>query len=358
MVQPAPSLETCGPGAAVPPPSGRLWYRPLLVCLLRNIWNTAHQPYPLTYLLFLSEPLFGFSCGWGWGWCGPLKRRVHILQSLSPEGFKFPDQHPKKVSSSAKSSGCKISQCKSLWWNVSLAPTPSPIPAPSPPSLLSTNQRRFGTNNGALRLTQTAAQNHCLRIKWMEHHPHPSHPLPFPLRHIKGGVLAPPTCDIRDKMGPPSISLHRRERLRSRVTVALNAPSSAALYWPSFFTLLKQSMLSWNVTMYCVFFFFYLVCLPVENWKTLLHSYCMSRWLNKLERKSFDQCCKNMNETVIVITHSLRLIISSLTAKEGSVVISVKSIYITVRWQCCRRFSESHVDAGSRTEVETRREIL
>lgn len=36
------------------------------VCVsgLRNIWNTAHPPYPFTYLLFLSEPLFWplFSC--------------------------------------------------------------------------------------------------------------------------------------------------------------------------------------------------------------------------------------------------------------------------------------------------------
>lgn len=124
------------------------------VCVsgLRNIWNTAHPPpYPFTYLLFLSKPLFWPQLS-SRGWCGPPNRRVHILQSLSPEGFEFQTNTLKKFRPAPKAQGAKFHSAK-LYGE--LAPQP-PLQFPLPPPIVGVHQSEI--RKGLVQTTTLCTQ--------------------------------------------------------------------------------------------------------------------------------------------------------------------------------------------------------
>lgn len=134
------------------------------VCVsgLRNIWNTAHPPLTLSHIYYLClNPFFGLSCPAEGGVVLPTD--VYIFCNHSHQ--KGLNSRPTPSRSFVQRQKLRVQNFTVQNYMVNWPPTPLSNSHSLPPSLQSTNQKRFGTNNDPLRSTQTAAQLHCLRVK-------------------------------------------------------------------------------------------------------------------------------------------------------------------------------------------------
>lgn len=156
-------------------------------------YSPPPTPYPFTSLLFLSEPLFWPQLS-SRGWCGPPNRRVHILQSLSPEGFEFQTNTLKKFRPAPKVQGAKFHSAK-LYGE--LAPHP-PLQFPLPPPIVAVHQSEkvwYKQRPFALNANGRSAPLSPGKVNGTPHPtpPAPPRPLSLPLQHSlkEGSWLRP-----------------------------------------------------------------------------------------------------------------------------------------------------------------------